>query len=234
MEFEFIDNGVNAVVVDNFYTEEQLQEIMTELKWLTKNSILVAPEDTGSAENEFGSVASKSGIFLEQVFKNWRHSALISHSITQLNSKEFVDSLTKHNELYKILFYCNSRSHLLSYYENSDFYKPHTDACVFTALNYFHTEPKQWEGGEMVLSSFTSDKNATVEIRNNRIILITSNTFHGVNEIKSKIQKVDGKYSGNGRYCNSIFLTRNDNKEFIAEQNGSGKGKYVQKKEELT
>ena len=41
MEFQYIADGIDAVVIDNFYTEEQLKQIMLELKWLTKPSILI-------------------------------------------------------------------------------------------------------------------------------------------------------------------------------------------------
>ena len=95
--------------------ENQLKEIMTELKWLTKESVLVGEKQLDTAENEYGALASKSGVFLESVFNNWRHSALISSSVHQMNSKEFHNGLMSHNELYKTLFYCNHRSHLLSY-----------------------------------------------------------------------------------------------------------------------
>ena len=52
MEFNFIEDGIDAVVIDNFYTEQQLKEIMIELKWLTKPSIMVSEENLSSARNE--------------------------------------------------------------------------------------------------------------------------------------------------------------------------------------
>lgn len=227
MDFKFIDEGINAAVIDNFYTQEQLDKIMLELKWLTRKEIMKGEDDILTAENEYGSIAKKSGIFLEHVFINWRHSALISSAVDQLETKEFWDGMMGHNELYKTLFYCNHRSHLLSYYENADFYAPHMDASVYTILNYFHTEPKQWQGGEMVLKSLTQpDKEAVIEIKNNRVIIITSNTYHSVNRITSDLTE---KFSGNGRYCNSIFMTRVDDKQWVQDPNGGGK--YVQRKD---
>ena len=94
MDFTYIDEGINAVVIDNFFNENQLKEIMTELKWLTKESVLVGEKQLDTAENEYGALASKSGVFLESVFNNWRHSALISSSVHQMNSKEFHNGLS--------------------------------------------------------------------------------------------------------------------------------------------
>lgn len=207
MEFTYIADGIDAVVIDNFYTEKQLKEIMIELKWLTKSSVMVGPDKLASAENEHGSLASKKGIFLENVFKNWKHSALISHGITQSESKIFTDKLLEFNTLFKAASACNQRSHLLSYYENSDFYKPHTDTTFFTMLNYFFVEPKQFEGGEIVLYSATSNKQATIDIKQNRTVLIASCTWHEVNAIKSDLNNT---LSGFGRYCNAIFLKTKD------------------------
>ena len=68
MEFQYIADGIDAVVIDNFYTEEQLKQIMLELKWLTRPQILLKEDAINSAENEYGSAAKKSGIFLENVF----------------------------------------------------------------------------------------------------------------------------------------------------------------------
>ena len=204
MEFTYIANGIDAVVVDNFYTEDQLKEIMLELKWLTKPSILVGEDKLDSAKLDGKLLASKKGIFLEYVFKDWTHSALISHGMTQTRDKEFIDGLYKYSTLFKSLVGCNSRSHLLSYYENSNYYKPHTDGFFFTILNYFYIEPKQFEGGEIILHSCNSDKIATIELLHNRAIVIASQTLHEVKEIKSSFKDT---LSGNGRYCNAMFLT---------------------------
>jgi hypothetical protein len=204
MEFTYIADGIDAVVIDNFYTDAQLKEIMVELKWLTKPSILVGEDKLESARLNGELLASKKGIFLEHIFKDWQHSALISYGMKQTRDKEFIDGLYKYSTLFKSLVACNSRSHLLSYYENSNYYKPHTDGFFFTILNYFYNEPKQFEGGEIILHSCNSDKIATIELLNNRAIVIASQTMHEVKEIKSSFKDT---LSGNGRYCNAMFLT---------------------------
>ena len=44
-------------------------------------------------------------------------------------------------------------------------------------------------------------------MKNNRVVIITGNTFHEVSEIKSSMEN---SFSGNGRYCNAIFLSVSD------------------------
>lgn len=208
MDITYIGDGINAVVIDNFYTEQQLDEIMIELKWLTKPSVMLKEDKLAAATEESGKIlTSKSGVFLESIFRDWQHSALISHGMTQTNSKEFRDTLLQQNSMFNSLFHCNSRAHLLSYYENSDFYKSHTDSFFFTILNYFNTEPKQFSGGEIVLKSCLNNKEATIEPKNNRAVVILSSTFHEVKPITSTLSN---SLSGNGRYCNAMFLTTID------------------------
>ena len=204
MEFTYIADGIDAVVIDNFYTEEQLKEIMIELKWVTKPSIMKTESQLSSARdldtNEI--LTSKRGVFLEEIYRNWQHSALITHPKNNFMLPEVRNKLLSFNSLYKILYHCDNRTHLLSYYENSDYYKPHTDITVFTILNYFFTEPKQFTGGDVKLFSSTSDKFADVELRNNRVIIIAGCTEHEVTPIRSEL---NSGLSGSGRYCNAIF-----------------------------
>jgi hypothetical protein len=213
MEFNYIADGIDAVIIDNFYTDDQLKEILLELKWMTKPSMLQGEKYLKSALAGNEILTSKNGVFLEEVFRNWKNSALISHGMEQTTCKEFQNKLLEFNTMFKGLIECDSRSHLLSYYENSQYYRPHKDNFFFTILNYFHTEPKQFEGGEVVLYSCNSTKQATIEVKHNRAIVIMSCTTHEVKEIKSKLQN---EFSGNGRYCNAMFLAlqpRKDNND---------------------
>jgi hypothetical protein len=207
MEFNYIADGIDAVVIDNFYTEEQLKEIMLELKWLTKPSVMLDESKLVAAEENGVFLASKSGIFLEEIFNNWKHSALISYGMKQTGQEEFRNKLLEFNTMFKSLFDCNTRCHLVSYYENSQYYKPHKDAFFFTILNYFFNEPKQFEGGELVVYSCNSDKEATIEPKHNRTVVILSSTLHEAKQITSNINQ---KLSGHGRYCNAIFLSTTD------------------------
>ncbi len=211
MEWNYIEEGINALVIDNFYSEQQLKEVWKELDWITKPAVMMDQKDLSSAEVNGKFQTSKRGVFLEEVFQNWRHSALISHTISNMSQELFQDTILNYNPLYKILYGCNYRTHLLSYYEDSDYYKPHTDAAVFTILSYFCKEPKSFTGGEVILSSTKGDKNATVEIKNNRIVVIASNTLHAVNPIVSATKNT---LSGNGRYCLAAFLNVKDEREF--------------------
>lgn len=204
MEFSYIADGIDAIIIDNFYSEEQLNDIYNELVFLTKPSIMVEDKDKLQSAIDFDGkfITSKSGVWVDEVFRDWRHSSLISYPIENFSKKETVDKIMSYNSLYKIFYQCNSRGHLLSYYENTGYYSKHKDIAIFTVLNYFYREPKQFSGGDITLYSNTEDKKATIECRNNRVVIIPSCTLHEVSTIEMNSKKL----SGLGRYCSSIFL----------------------------
>lgn len=205
MEFNFIEDGIDAIVIDNFYNEQQLSEIMDELKFLTKPSIFCEPKKLAAATDDNNNViTSKRGVWVDTVI-NWNHSSLIKYPWDNLCIPEVKEKIIGFNSMYRIMYACDWRSNLLSYYENSDYYDVHHDDAIFTVLNYFHTTPKKFTGGEIKLYSSTSNKIATVEVKQNRVVIIPSVTKHEVLEIKSDLKNT---FSGDGRYCNSIFLQK--------------------------
>ena len=206
MEFTFIEEDINAVIIDNFYSDSQLTEIFGQLSELTNEKYMSADKDKLEAAVDVHGdfITTKFGVWLED-----GHSPILKHCIENFSSKEVFDKFVGYNSLFRIMFHLNRRFNLLSYYENSGYYSKHTDVAVFTVLNYFHKEPKQFSGGEIVLHSPDFSKKITVEPRNNRVIVIPSHIVHEVLPVtmRSKI------LSGNGRYCMSIFMTAEDVKE---------------------
>lgn len=205
--FNYIAEGIDAVVIDNFYSDSQLSEIHKQLESLTNSQHMVADKDKLEAAVDLDGnfITTKYGVWITDV-----ESPIIKFSIKNFSDKEVVDKLIGFNSMYRILFYLNRRSHLVSYYENAGYYSKHVDSSVFTILNYFHTDPKQFTGGDIILHSSDFSKKATVETKNNRVIIIPSCTTHEVTQIQMTPHKLDGI----GRYCCSIF-TETQNRETI-------------------
>jgi hypothetical protein len=207
MEFNFIEDGVDAVVIDNFYTEDQLKEIMLELKWITKPVILRTGKEVAMATEADGTPrAEKYGRFLEEIFRDWTSCSLIKHTLENVIDKEFKKKLLEFNSMFKMMYDCGRKDHLLSYYENAGYYLPHSDHAVFTILCWFNTEPKKFTGGDMVLYSDDMSKKASIEYRNNRVLIIPSCTRHEVSKIESDIPHL----CGDGRYCLASFWGLSD------------------------
>ena len=208
MDIQFIDEGIDAIVVDNFYTEEQLKENWDEIKFLTNPNIMFEDKDEleAAVDLEGNFITNKAGVWADKVYTNWRSSSLIRNVIQNLNDEKLKSALLQHNPLHKILWYCDKRGHLLSYYENTGYYSKHTDGGVYTVLSYFHKEPKLFTGGDIILHSYDSSKKASVQTKNNRVVIIPSCVVHEVTPINITTKK----FSGDGRYCLSAFLNISD------------------------
>jgi predicted 2-oxoglutarate/Fe(II)-dependent dioxygenase YbiX len=207
MQFTYVADGIDAVIIDNFYTEEQLGKIHQQLHSLTNEQNMVSDKDKlEAAVDEDGNfITTKYGVWITDV-----ESPIVKFSIQNFSDVRVIEKLIQFNSMYKILLYLNRRSYLISYYENAGYYSKHVDSSVFTTLNYFNKEPKQFKGGDIILHSNYSNKKATVETRNNRVIIIPSCTIHEVTQVEMTSHKLDGT----GRYCCSIF-TETQNKETI-------------------
>ena len=216
MEFNYIADGIDAIVIDNFYSDDQLKEIHDELVFLTKPSIMTDDIDKLEAAIDVNGkfLTTKSGVWVDHIFKDWKYSSLIRCPMENFSKKEVMEKIISYNSLFNLFYHCNCRNHLLSYYENAGYYSKHRDEAVFTVLNYFHHEPKQYTGGDITLHSSGELKKATIESRNNRVVIIPSSTLHEV----STIEMTSKKLSGEGRYCNSIFLTVQDSKMFESKK----------------
>jgi predicted 2-oxoglutarate/Fe(II)-dependent dioxygenase YbiX len=211
MEFQFIDEGINAIIIDGYYNDAQLNNIFKELNFLTCPEIMSEDKDKLEAAVDVDGkfVTNKSGVWLDHVYRNWRDSHLMRYMFDNLVKDQVRQPILSHNSLFKILYSCNHRGHLLSYYENSGYYSKHRDEAVFTILNYFNKEPKQFEGGVITVHSHDQTKKAEIEVKNNRVIIIPSCADHEV----SPITMSPNQYSGNGRYCLSCFTSVINSKE---------------------
>lgn len=102
-----------------------------------------------------------------------------------------------------------NRSHevLLSQYTIGDYYNWHTDLDGHCTWNYFaYQEPKQFAGGDFLLSDSVMDKitpttYTTIECVNNRLVIFPAKYQHAVGQVKG--QFVDFM---NLRYSVQVFF----------------------------
>ena len=115
----------------------------------------------------------------------------------------------KNKEINKSWYYKNLEyseySTLVSYYEDTDYYKSHRDDVLITALSYFFVEPKKFKGGEIIFTDF----NLRFEVTNNTTIVFPAHIMHEVSEI-SLNEKDKGK--GLGRFCMNQFVSWHGNR----------------------
>jgi len=189
------------LVIDDFYTDDEQVQIWKELDFLTYDRKLMPPEETGTAHDLDTGEALKqnSALFLDGIYARRDLSNILT-----LNRKLFSEEVISHfdgmDNCFKYIHHTNYDATLISYYEEKDYYKAHTDTSILTYLYWCHKEPKKFEGGDLILPELQEG----IQYKNNRLVIFPSWRLHEVTPIKM-IEEVE-PYSGYGRYCITNFI----------------------------
>lgn len=187
------------VIVEDFYSEQELSLIWQELEQLTKGEKLLSPDQTGTSvlpDGRYGK--NNQGLFLDEYYVHERFKS----NMLKLNRKiwDFLNQNYDEMKTDTILRYtlsANEDSTLISYYTDGHYYTPHIDKSVYTVLTYFFKEPKKFKGGNLKLIDFDME----IEVKNNMTIFMPSIFSHEVTPVI-----MEGNEDCSGRYCMSQFL----------------------------
>jgi hypothetical protein len=195
MNIQLLNEPFPHVVIYDFYTEKELEDIKHELKFLTKPDKLMPP----GIMHGMVEPTNHHALLLEDAYANRKISDILT-IFKRKYDKNLVDLIVdKFPEFMKIK-HINSRITKVRYYYNDDAYPPHIDITRdFLAFSYFHSHPRKFSGGEL----HCTDYNYTLDCSDNTFMLLPSYVKHEV----LKVQIGDDEYfNGNGRYCVSQFL----------------------------
>jgi hypothetical protein len=186
-----------VAIVENFYSEEELQLIWRELEFLNNKNKFLPGHLTNSDVSIEGKIKSNVGLFLDSTYLNRNISDILT-----LNRKIFdpdlVCPLIELNPIFRHIEKCNIDSTLLSYYENDDSYFQHCDSAPLTALTFFFKEPKSFLGGDLLIPEF----NLKIVPKNNMLVIFPGCYMHEV----TKVTMEKNSPNGNGRYSMTQFL----------------------------
>lgn len=208
MKITHLNDTFPGVLIDNFYSDEELKLLWREIDFLSSESKIdyLGENPLHSRRKDVSSASDSEGNFLRTGYYIW---------IDDVYSKrEYSDILTVNRKLFynfKSIFLdhphwifntatCTEDRTLLSYYSNNDEYKKHQDTCYITVLTWFCKEPKQFDGGDLII--YNNGEQTKIDFKNNRVIAFPGRLFHKVNPIVSD-QTIQPWY---GRYCMSQFL----------------------------
>lgn len=190
-------------IIQNFYDQEELSLIWRELDFLTSPHKLEHTSLHGSNGKDqlTGLPLSESlGLNLDNIYSGDRKIS----DILRLNRKIFHPKILQTFEslspLLGHLRIINEDFTKIKYYENGNYYRKHADDSRFTAVTYFHKEPKAFTGGDLHFDEY----DYTIPIENNMLVF-----FVGCIEHSSLDVKMNGdypKYSGYGKYVMNQFL----------------------------
>lgn len=194
------------LVIDNFFDKETESKIWKELSFYTKNHDQIPRAENGNeyqvAKDANNNVLSEAYRFYLDSFyqQDRRNLSTILSSIPNLFTPGFRDKIKNKAPLYgKTIDVVNRIHTLVSYYETSDYYKPHHDCFFWTILIWFYKEPKKFEGGNFFLNEFET----LIECKHNRLVAFPSWYMHEVEPVK---MKEEDRFQDNGRYTLTYFL----------------------------
>jgi Rps23 Pro-64 3,4-dihydroxylase Tpa1-like proline 4-hydroxylase len=196
MKVQYYNKDFPYIVIDDFYSENELTLIWEELNFLCYYEKLQPPQNTGSAFIEGAKLLKQNyGLFLDDIFPN----RVISNILT-CNRKIFKDLniIKNHPNWFFKNFQYNQDYTILSYYENDHEYKQHHDVSNITCLSWFNKSPKQFLGGDLIF-----ENGKKIEYKDNRYVIFPSIIKHQVSKVSMDSDCVGKKM---GRFCITQFL----------------------------
>jgi len=186
------------LIIEDFYSEDELKLIWQELDFLTSANKLIPANLDGSTKN-----SNALSVSIDNVYKDLRYSN-ISFINQKILSAEIKDAFLSLNKLFGHITMINNMSTKIKYYENGHNYHKHQDKPRFTGINYLYKEPKKFEGGDL----YFNDYDHKVELKNNMFILFMGCLPHSVTPI---ILNENTYITGNGKYSVTSFLNIDEN-----------------------
>jgi len=199
MEAIQVDNNY-AVVVDNWYNEEEYNKVLNECKFL--QDYMLDPKESGTATTDSGAILKKNkAIFINDTFRDFNRS-YIGRNSYKLYQPELINSMINIDHLYYYLKDCNEHNCLVSYYEESDYYHSHKDIAVITMLTWLYEDPKAFNGGNLILRDKEHNVVSEIECIANRSVIFPSFISHEVTSITMDKKDLNQK---KGRFTVSQF-----------------------------
>jgi hypothetical protein len=188
MVVSFLDlpNNSSISVIDNFYSETELDEIKGELKLLSAVAELNIFKNDGVAKDkdkEIDLMQKSNSFFLDNLYAGKRNLS----KILNINRKLFTDTelkikLVEKNLFYDHIFNSDFDTTLLNFYGPTDYYKPHKDTSCFTALTFFKLE--EFSGGNLLFPEYEIE----IEAVENRLVIFPGFVLHGSEEVTKGIR----------------------------------------------
>jgi hypothetical protein len=197
------------IVIDNFYTEEELKLIWQEFTFLLHDDKLFSGALAGSPLVNGKSLRNGNGIYLDTAY-TYRQISNILKVNRKMFDKELTAELAKTTLIGKYLRYSLVDNTLLSAYRSGGYYKPHRDNTTLTAISWHHKTPKCYTGGDLYFPEY----NVQVEHKDNTLIIFPGPILHGVTDIVSQSESLlDNRISLVTGICQSMsneFHEQND------------------------
>lgn len=199
-DIEFYKIPETIAIVRNWFHEDELSLIWSELEVLCSPFVLRDPEDTGAARDTNDKTILKigHGIFIDSFYQERRDLSYILKFNRRVFSKELCEILIKEDPNFNHLITCTKDHTLVNYYENGDEYKTHKDDSIYTSNVILWKEPKQFTGGIFLIGKEKHD----FGIKSNDMVIFPGYSEHSVSPMTMSENYTPWK---SGRYSIANF-----------------------------
>jgi hypothetical protein len=210
MKIQYFNDQIPYIIIDDFYTVKEQNEIMLELDYLTEPRRMIPALEDGdySAGKELKNVPCQ---YLDPFFQDRKHS-----SILQITEKVFQNGgeiFNNHPHWFYATDMLNAHTTHILYYEENQEYKPHVDTARFTILTYFYKEPKLFSGGNLRFNDYDIE----IECINNRVIIFPSMLQHASTPVRmtSWLSNLSSEQrpKKHGKFCITQFVYHDNNSD---------------------
>ena len=204
MQVNLYNKSFPYIIVDEFYSSEELRKIWNEIEFLSPEHKWFTPDshpDDGAKEESGEQMRQNCFRWMDDVYRDSQDSDILTISKKLFTPEIYRATFGAHSHWFIRDFRANLCNTLLSYYaKTGDNYKPHVDYAVVTCLTWFYKEPKQFDNGDVTL--YNDEEKIDIPIKNNRMLIFPSSILHQAHPITTKSAFKDG----DGRYCLAQFL----------------------------
>lgn len=191
---KYYEDPVPYVVINNFFTQEDIAKLKNEVNFLHINS-----EDSLCLNYKGESVPS----FIDKRKEIWltsflQESGIMDAFFEKINEDKFIKFMEGTDTLLGCINDTNQTRAIIAFYGDGDYIKGHADLALLTANLVFSYG--DFEGGEFVITNKTTVGRLggevvekTVPYSNGQLIIFPSKHIHHVNETKCKDGNMESK-----------------------------------------
>jgi hypothetical protein len=161
--------NLDLVVIDDFYTPEELHDVKNELVSIYK--FRKRPGQTGDAMNGFEHQKTGTGVFLHELYYDANESSIVNYN-QKIFTHQYLDELIDRSVHYKHIRNSTVDTVLVNYYNDNEMYNQHTDLSLFTVIILLGLG--DFSGGGM----YFKDIDQEIDFKENRAIIFPGCAIH--------------------------------------------------------
>lgn len=187
LKINLIKEPFPHIILENVFNERELTEIWNELIFLAPKMRPPEADLTGTAKNNRNIPLKRGhGLMIDNFFSNPQDSDIMLH-FKKIMSTDIGTNAKQLGMYFDLFRKIRHGTTLVQMYRNGDYYLPHDDYAIFSAVTLFYKSPKAFVGGDLNFP----EHNYIPSLKNNTTIIFPSMINHEVTELSSSSNKIE-------------------------------------------